>query len=43
MVVWVIDELDLDLGDNATVEYYGTPVVSENTSDLASVTAMGPK
>lgn len=42
-VVWVIDELDLDLGDNATVLYYGTPVVSENTTDLASVTAMGPK
>jgi hypothetical protein len=42
-IVWVTDELDLDLVDAAVVEYYGTPVVSQSTGDLSSVTALGPK
>jgi hypothetical protein len=41
--VWVIEDLDLDIADNGTVEYYGAPVVSQNTAGLASVTSMGPK
>jgi hypothetical protein len=42
-IVWVTDELDVELGGTAAVQYYGTPAVSQSTGDLSGVTSLGAK
>jgi hypothetical protein len=41
--VWVYDELELVTSDAASVEYYGTPSVTEEVSGAASVVQLGAR
>jgi hypothetical protein len=43
VVVWVSDELEVIAGDAASVDYYGTPSVTQDVSGAASVASRGAK
>ena len=42
-IVWVSDELEVVASDAASVEYYGTPSVTEEVSGAASVVQLGAR
>ncbi len=41
--IWVSESLDVTASGTASVAYFGSPSVSEQVSDSAGVTALGPK
>lgn len=41
--VWVTEELDATASDSGSIAYYGSPTVTEDTSSLGTVTALGDK